>query len=250
MTSSTAPTTTIDRERDIVTLINTFTLRPEHQQTFIETQRGEYQRLRGQIRGGLVANLHRGWSGRRAINYAQFRELGDVLAWQSSDLMKHHRTIIDPFIERAAPALFRVAHVASSAGGAATIAEGGTAVIAVMAVDPAALEDVVALQRDAAEELARAVPGVRAVATHRSLPAPGPGPGPGANAGIAAHSSPPAAGGPPRGPSVAVYAVVEDEQAARALMEHARYRAAFTAESPHIRAADAEIYTVFAVEPG
>lgn len=249
MTSSTAPTTTIDRERDVVTLINTFTLRPEHQQTFVETQRGEYQRLRGQIRGALVANLHRGWSGRRAINYAQFGELGDLLAWQSSDLMKHHRAIIDPYIERAAPALFRVAHVASSAGGTATIAEGGTAVIAVMAVDPAALEDVVALQRDAAEELARAVPGVRAVATHHSLPAPGPGAGPGANAGPAAHGSP-AAGGPPRGPSVAVYAVVENEQAARALMEHARYRAAFTAENPHIRAADADIYSVFAVEPG
>jgi hypothetical protein len=230
----------IDRTGDLVTLINTFTVTPENQPIFLETQHGEYRRLKGQIRGAMGANLHRGRSGRRAVNYAQFRSLEELGAWQASDLMKDHLPVIQPYLERVAPALFRVVHVAEHGEGAARIAEGTEAVIAVMSVDPDALEDVLASQRDAAEHLVRAVPGTQAIAIHRGLPRPQPGGGPGAAT----------AAGTPRAAQVALYAVVEREQDARALMDDARYRAAFTTENPHIREVDADIYTAIAVEPG
>ena len=231
-TSSRPRATTLDRELDVVTVINTFTVAPENQQPFLDAQHGEFRKLAGQIRGSVVANLHRGGSGRRVINYAQFRTLEDVHAWHTSDLMKQHRPVIAPYIERVSPGLFRVEHVAGRGPDAARITEGAVAVIATMAVDPAALDGVLAAQRDAAEQLVRAGPGARAIASHRAVAAPGPGAGPG---GAAA-------------PGAALYAVVEDEEAARALMAHAGYRASFTTEDARIRAVDADVYTSVAIE--
>ncbi len=229
----TKPTaTTLDRDLGFVTLINTFTVTRENQQPFVEAQHGEYRRLQGQIPGAIAANLHRGRSGTRVVNYAQFRSLEDIRAWQSSDLMKQHLPIITPYIERASPGLFRLEHVAARGPDAAKITEGTVAVIAVMAVEPAALDGTLASQRDAADQLVRAVPGTRALALHRSVGAPPPGADPGA----------------PAATRTALYAVVEDEAAARALMEHAGYRASFTTENTHLRAVDADIYTTVAVE--
>ena len=237
MTHSEPATTIIDRTGGHVTLINTFTLAPEQQQTFIETQHGEYKRLKGQIRGATAANLHRGRSGRRAVNYAQFRSLDEFTAWRTSDLMKEHRVVIDPFVERAAPRLFRVVHAAEHAEGAAKITEGGEAVIAIMSVDPAAIEDVLAHQREVAEQLVRTVPGVRAMVLHRGAASAGPGSGPEA-----------AAGAPPEA-TVALYAVVDSEPAARTLLDDARYRAAFSTEDARIRELDVDSYAVHAVAP-
>ena len=123
----------------------------EQQQTFIETQHGEYKRLKGQIRG------------------------------------------------------------ATAAKGAAKITEGAEAVIAVRSVDRAA------------------------IVLHRGAASAGPGTGPEA-----------AVGAPPEA-TVALFAVVESEQAARALMDDARYRAAFTTEDARVRELDVDSYTVYAV---
>lgn len=244
MTPTSRPdSTTIDRERDVVTLINTFTIAPANQQTFLDAQHGEYRRLWGKIPGAIAANLHRGHGGTRAINYAQFRSLEEIAAWQASDLMKEHMPVIAPYIERAAPGLYRVEHVAARAPGAATIRVGGVAVIAVMTVDPDALDGVLATQRDAAELLLGAVSNARALALHRSVGPARPGPGAGPRHG--GHG--PAPGAPPPARS-ALYAVVDDEAAARALMEHAGYRASFTTENAQLRAVDSDIYTVVAVE--
>ncbi len=233
MTPTSSPRATrIDRDLDVVTIINTFTVKPENQQAFLDAQHGEYRRMSGQIPGALVANLHRGRSGERAINYAQFRSLEDVAAWHTSDQMKQHRPVIAPYIERVSPGLFRVVHVAERGPDAARITEGAVAVIAVLSVDPAALDDLLTIQRDAAEQLVRSLPGTRAIAIHRGVAAPHPGAGPEAAAATGA----------------ALYALVEDEQAARALMEHAGYRASFTTENAHIRAADVDTYTTVAVE--
>jgi hypothetical protein len=159
------------------------------------------------------------------------------MAWRTSDLMKEHRLVIDPLVERVTPRLFRIVHVAEHAEGAAKITEGAEAVIAVMSVDPAAVEDALALQRNAAEHLVRTVPGVLAMVIHRGAAAPGPGSGP-----ETAASAPPEA-------TVALYAVTDGEQAARALMDDARYRAAFTTEDARIRELDVDSYTVYAVAP-
>ena len=237
MTHSEPGTTIIDRTGGHITLINTFTVAADKQQTFIETQHGEYKRLKGQIPGATAANLHRGRSGRRAIKYAQFHRLDEFMAWRTSDLMKAHRLVIDPFVERAAPRLFRVVHAVERAAGAAKIVEGGEAVIAIMSVDPAAALDVLAHQRDAAEHIVRTIPGVRAMVLHRGTASAGPGSGPEA-----------AAGAPPEA-TVALYAVVDGEPAARALLDDAGYRAAFTTEDARIRELDVDSYTVYAVAP-
>lgn len=223
--------TALDRDLDIVTLINTFTVAPEKQQAFVDVQHGEYRRLAGRIPGSIAANLHRGRSGTRVVNYAQFQSMDAISAWQSSDLMKEHLPVIRPYVERVSPGLFRVVHVAARDHDAAKITQGAVAVIAVMSVDPAALDGILTTQRDAAEQLVHTVPGTRAIAVHRSVAPPRPGASPDAAAA-----------------GVALYAVVEDEAAARALMEHAGYRASFTAENTHVRAVDVDIYTTVAVE--
>jgi hypothetical protein len=235
--------TIIDPSRDLVTLINVFTTKPGSQQAFVTAQTGEYKRLRGKIAGSLSANLHRGLGGSKAANYALFRSLEALGTWQQSDLMKEHMPIILPYVERAQPDIYRAVDVVARNSRTARIevAPGRAVLIAVMSGkpdSPGGPEALLAGQREAARKLLDALPALHAMVLHQGIARTGTW-----TQGKLGHS--PTA---PTSPQVALYAQVDGAEAARALMEHPAYRAAFTAENPRIQSAEAEVYEVAFVQ--
>ncbi len=92
------PTTTIDTADEIMTLVNVFTVEPEHQQELIDVL-ADATAVMLQIDGFISANLHRSRDGRRVVNYVQ---------WRSA---KHFEAMLaDP---RAIPHMQRAADMAS-----------------------------------------------------------------------------------------------------------------------------------------
>jgi hypothetical protein len=235
--------TTIDPSRDLVTLINVFTTRPGSQQAFVTAQIGEYKRLRGRIAGALSVNLHRGLGGSKAANYAHFRSLKALGTWQQSDLMKEHMPVIQPYVERAQPDIYRAVEVVSrhSRTTRIEVAPGRVALIAVMSGKPdppGGLDEMLADQREAARKLLDALPALHAMILHQGI----------ARTGTWAQGKPGHSPTAPTAPQVALYAQFDGAEAARALMEHPAYRAEFTAENPRIQSAEAEVYEVAFVQ--
>lgn len=238
--------TTIDPERDVVTLINTFTVQPENQERFIQAQSGEYKRLWGKIEGSLAANLHRGRSGRKAVNYAQLQSVEALRSWQTSDLMKDHLRVIQPYIERGQPGVYRVVDVVSRDGLAPRIEESETsmALIVTMMVEPGALAELVTAQGSSARRLLEQLPGLRSLTIHQgiqSMPRPAMGGGAPPGGGPQAPSDRPL-------PNAALYAQLDSEADGSALLEHPAYREWFTTENAGIHASEAEMYTVAYVQ--
>ena len=66
------PTTTITTEDDVMTLVNVFTVDPEHQQELIDVL-VEATDVMLTIDGFISANLHRSRDGRRVVDYVQWR---------------------------------------------------------------------------------------------------------------------------------------------------------------------------------
>jgi hypothetical protein len=116
MSDTEKPYSALEAGRDLVTLVNIFTVAPGGQTRFAEAQSDEYRRLHGKIAGSLAANLHRGLDGVTLANVAQFRSMPEFRAWVESDLMREHALVIRDLIERSEPGMYRVAHVASRTG--------------------------------------------------------------------------------------------------------------------------------------
>ena len=235
--------TTIDPSRDIVTLINVFTAKPGKQQAFITAQIGEYKRLRGKIAGGLAVNLHRGLGGSKAANYAHFTSLEAIRTWQQSALMKEHMPVIQPYVERAQPDIYRAVEAVSRQSSTTRIEvePGRVALIAVMSGkpdSPGGVDELLASQREAAKKLLDAFPALRAMILHQGI----------ARTGTWTQGNLGQSPTAPTAPHVALYAQLDSAEAAQSLMEHPAYRAEFTAENPHLQVAEAEVYEVAFVQ--
>ena len=72
-------TTTITLDADLMTLVNVFTVEPEHQQELIDLLAAATKVMTAQP-GFISANLHRSDNGRRVVNYAQWRNREDYAA--------------------------------------------------------------------------------------------------------------------------------------------------------------------------
>ncbi len=69
-------TTTITTDQQLMTLINIFTVDPDHQQELIDIL-AEATTVMVEMDGFISANLHRSADGRRVVNYAQWRSKTD-----------------------------------------------------------------------------------------------------------------------------------------------------------------------------
>lgn len=96
MSTSAAPTT-IRTGGDTMTLVNVFTVDPEHQQELVDIL-VEATDVMLQLPGFISANLHRSPNGERVVNYVQWRSRADF------DAM-----LLDP---RAIPHMQRAAELA------------------------------------------------------------------------------------------------------------------------------------------
>ena len=71
--------TTISTENDVMTLVNVFTVTPEHQQELVDVL-VEATAVMRQLPGFVSANLHPSRDGTRVVNYAQWRTVEDFEA--------------------------------------------------------------------------------------------------------------------------------------------------------------------------
>jgi heme-degrading monooxygenase HmoA len=72
--------TTIGKDNQVVTLINVFTVEPEHQQRLVEMLVEATEQTIRHVPGYVSANIHRGLDGRHVANYAQWRSPQDFRA--------------------------------------------------------------------------------------------------------------------------------------------------------------------------
>ena len=86
---TTETVTTITTDQDVMTLINVFTVEPEHQQELIDLLAEATTVMTAQP-GFISANLHRSDDGRRVVNYAQWRSRDDYAAMLADPQARVH----------------------------------------------------------------------------------------------------------------------------------------------------------------
>ena len=65
--------TTISKDRDVVTLVNVFTVEPEKQQRLIDALIEATETVISKLPGYVSANFHRSFDGTQVVTYAQWR---------------------------------------------------------------------------------------------------------------------------------------------------------------------------------
>jgi quinol monooxygenase YgiN len=76
--------------RDVVTLINVFTVAPERQQPLIELLVEATEAVMRHRPGFVSANIHKGLDGTRVVNYAQWRSRADFEAMLADPAAQAH----------------------------------------------------------------------------------------------------------------------------------------------------------------
>jgi heme-degrading monooxygenase HmoA len=82
--------TTISPENGVVTLINVFTVAPEHQQRLVDLLIEATETVMNRLPGFVSANLHKGLDGRNVANYAQWRTRADFEAMLQDPAARVH----------------------------------------------------------------------------------------------------------------------------------------------------------------
>ncbi len=79
--------TTISKNANLVTLINSFTVEPENQQGLVELLVKITEDVMCKLPGFIAANIHKSLDGKNAANYAQWRSVESV-----EDMLKFIKT--------------------------------------------------------------------------------------------------------------------------------------------------------------
>lgn len=102
--------TTIETRREVLTLVNVFTVAPENQQKLVDLLVEATEQTMRRLPGFISANIHKSYDGRRVVNYAQWRSREDFEA-----MLKNQKAV--PHMKHAAelaefdPILCEVVHV-------------------------------------------------------------------------------------------------------------------------------------------
>jgi heme-degrading monooxygenase HmoA len=82
--------TTIRRDQDLMTLINVFTVAPEHQQELVDLLVEATEQVMVGQPGFVSANIHRSDDGTHVVNYAQWRSRDDFAAMLRDERAQEH----------------------------------------------------------------------------------------------------------------------------------------------------------------
>jgi quinol monooxygenase YgiN len=102
--------TEIARGRDLVTLINVFTVAPEKQQRLVDLLIEATDAVMKELPGFISANIHRSLDGTRVVNYAQWRRREDFEAMLQNPVARPHLQE-SASIATFEPNLYEVVHV-------------------------------------------------------------------------------------------------------------------------------------------
>jgi quinol monooxygenase YgiN len=83
-------TTTIEVGADVITLINTFTVRPEQQQELVDILVRATEDVIRHRPGFVAANIHASHDGEHVANYAQWRSVEDFRAMLADPACQEH----------------------------------------------------------------------------------------------------------------------------------------------------------------
>ena len=108
--------TTISTERDVVTLVNVFTVAPDKQQRLVDVL-AEAATTMKRIHGYVSSNLHKGLDGTKVVNYVQWESRRDFEAMLENpgEAAPHMREAAD-LAEKYEPDLYEVSFVDEVAG--------------------------------------------------------------------------------------------------------------------------------------
>ena len=81
---------TIEKGRDLLTLINVFTVEPENQQKLVDLLIEATEQLMKHLPGFMSANLHKSHDGKKVVNYAQWRSKDDFEAMRRNPAARPH----------------------------------------------------------------------------------------------------------------------------------------------------------------
>jgi len=81
---------TIRKGRDVLTLVNVFSVRPENQQKLVDMLVEATDKTMKKLPGFLSASIHRSLDGTRVVNYAQWRSKTDFDAMRQNPAAQPH----------------------------------------------------------------------------------------------------------------------------------------------------------------
>lgn len=88
--ASDAPSTAIRPDEPLVTLINVFTVEPDHQQQLVDLLDGATEQVMRHRPGFVSANIHTSLDGTQVANYAQWRSREDFEAMLADPEAQEH----------------------------------------------------------------------------------------------------------------------------------------------------------------
>jgi quinol monooxygenase YgiN len=102
---------TISTDKDVVTLINVFTVHPQHQQRLVEMLVEATETVMHKQPGYVSANIHKSLDGTRVTNYAQWRSREAFEAMLSNPEAAAHMEEAARIAENFEPYLYEVSFV-------------------------------------------------------------------------------------------------------------------------------------------
>jgi len=85
---------TIRKGRDVLTLVNVFTVRPENQQKLVDLLVEATDKTMRKLPGFLSASIHRSLDGTKVVNYAQWRSKTDFDAMRQNPAAQPHMAAV------------------------------------------------------------------------------------------------------------------------------------------------------------
>ncbi len=102
--------TTISTERDIATLVNVFTVKPEAQQPLVDVL-AEAATTVNRLPGYISSNVHKSLDGTRVVNYVQWRSREDFETMLENPKAVPHMQEAARIAEKYEPLLYEVSFV-------------------------------------------------------------------------------------------------------------------------------------------
>ena len=85
---------TIRKGRDVLTLVNVFSVRPENQQKLVDMLVEATDKTMKKLPGFLSASIHRSLDGTKVVNYAQWRSKTDFDAMRQNPAAQPHMAAV------------------------------------------------------------------------------------------------------------------------------------------------------------
>ena len=85
---------TIKKGRDVLTLVNVFTVKPDNQQKLVDMLLEATDKTMKKLPGFMSASIHRSLDGTKVVNYAQWRSKNDFDAMRLNPAARPHMEAI------------------------------------------------------------------------------------------------------------------------------------------------------------